>query len=463
MAKRIPRLPGLPILGNLLEFKRDRLGTYLRAAREVGEVAELRIGPLRAVVLSAPEHMQTILVDHGYDFVKNIFYHYLRRALGLGLVTSEGQLHKRQRKLVAPLLQHRRIASYAETMVRFGELVQAQWREGEEIDAQHQMMRITLGIVGKTLFDAEVLDEADEIGPALAEVNRYTGTEIGRIVHLPMWWPTPRISRARRALRRLDQTIYRLIRERRASGQDAGDILSMLLMAQEENGEGMTDVQIRDEVMTIFAAGHETTAVALTWTSYLLCRHPGAYRRLQAECDAVLGGRAPTIEDLPQLPYALQVFKEAMRLYPPVYAVGRQPLADFQLGEYLLPRGGTLILNIYAIHRRPDLYPNPERFDPDRFEQGREKNLPRHAYLPFGAGPRVCIGNHFALMEGQLLLALLAQYVTFELTNPDAAPVPDPLITLRTRHGIRMRVHRRIPARDRIGSSMPEAAVRGGR
>jgi cytochrome P450 len=264
------------------------------------------------------------------------------------------------------------------------------------------------------------------------------------VVPIPPTWPTPGNRRGFAAIARLDRTVYRMIEERRGDGADRGDFLSMLLLAQEEGGGGgMTDRQVRDEAMNIFLAGHETTANALTWAFYLLAQHPAARERLEREVDAALGGRTPALTDVGALPFSLAVFKEAMRLYPPAYVVARRALRDVTLRGHAIAKNDLCIVNIVGMHRRADLFPEPSRFDPDRFLPENEKRLAKDAYLPFGGGQRVCIGNHFALLEGQLALAALAQRVRFDLLPGANRVETEPLITLRPKGGVPMRVTRR--------------------
>lgn len=444
--RSLPAYPAQPIVGNLFQFQKDRLGYFLRSQLELGPVSRMRIGPVESVLIGEPQLAAIVLTERAYDFVKSVFYDHLKRLLGLGLVTSEGDFHKKQRKLVAPLLQHRRIASYGATMAEYTERISADWRDGQLLDIAEEMMRITLAIVGKTLFNADVLGEARELGPALEVANRYVGREVEYFIHWPLWWPIKRTREARKAIRRIDETVYRMIEERRSTGEDKGDILSMLLSAQHEDQSRMSDEQVRDEAMTMFAAGHETTATAMGWCLWELTRNPDVYQRLQREVDSVLGGRSPTLEDLPKLPFALQCFKETMRLHPPAYVVGRRPLQDMVIDGVALTSKMMVLINIYGMHHSPEYFPEPERFDPDRFSPEREKSIPKNAYLPFATGPRVCIGNHFAMMEGQIMLAALVQRFSFTL-EPGHTVEPDPLVTLRTKHGIPMRVHKRQPAR----------------
>ncbi len=439
----IPRISGLPLLGNLLELQRDRLSMLKRLVYECGEIGSFRIGRRAIVVSNKPEHAQIVLVDRADDFEKTPFLDLMRPLLGNGLLTSRNEFHRRQRKLVAPAFQYRRIAEYAAVMAEYAERSQARWVDGATIDVAEEMMRLTLWIIGKTLFDADVAAEARELGRSLTLLLKFVIAQIGAVIPIPQHWPTPRNRRVQQAIDRLDATVYRMIAERRASGGDCGDLLSMLLQARDEDDGGfMTDQQVRDEAMTLFLAGHETTAVALVWSWYLLTQHPQNYARMQAEIDHVLAGRAPALADLPNLPYTLQVLKEAMRMYPPAYILGRVAIRPVDLGDYQLAAGTIIDFSPYIMHRRPDIYPEPERFVPERWTPEFERSLPRHAYMPFGAGPRICIGNHFAMMEGHFLLAALAQRITFELA-PGQRIAPEPMITLRPKDGIKMIVRRR--------------------
>lgn len=448
MPRLVPRVPGLPIVGNLLEMRRDRSKLGLRLAREYGDAAWLRIGPLHVLMLAGPELVKEMLVDRDEAFIKAPGLSYFARPLlGNGLLTSEHAFHHAQRRMMAPMFVHKHIASYARTMAERAETIAAEMTDGQPLDVSQAMMALTLEIVGKTLFDAEVGEEAKEIGEALTAAMHVIIDAVDTMLPIPNGWPTPRNLRNRRAIARLDATIYRMIEDRRKSGvpvSERGDLLSLLLAARDEQDptRGMSDQQVRDEAMTLFLAGHETTANALAWAWYLLARHPHAYARLMREADEVLGGRTPTIDDLPKLPYALAVLKETMRLYPPAYVIGRLAEREVTLGGVRVKKNRIVFVNVIGMHRRKELFSDPESFDPDRFLGDREKSIPRYAYLPFGAGPRVCIGNHFATMEGQLVLAAIAQRVRFEL--PAGVVVePEPLVTLRPRGGVPMRVRRR--------------------
>jgi cytochrome P450 len=424
-------------------FQQDRLALYQRVARECGDVAQVHFGPFPLVIFNTPELAHAVLVEHDQDFDKGLTLHRaFTPVAGQGLINNEGESWRRQRKLMAPAFAHRQIATYADIMTAYTERAQAGWAEGAELRIDQEMMRLTMSIVGKALFDADVLEESDELGAAVTVAMSYLQYAITHIFPLPLSIPTPRSRQTRAAMALIDRRLAAMIAERRASGVERGDLLSLLLAARDETGAGMSDRQLRDEAITLFLAGHETTANSLSWCWYLLAQHPALYARLQQEVDTVLAGRAPTFADLPNLPYALQVFKEAMRLYPPADGVTRTALRDVEIGGYHLRKNTIIAIPIYTIHRRPEFYPDPERFDPDRFLPENEKRLPRHAFMPFGAGPRICIGNQFALMEGQLVLAALAQRVTFALA-PGQEVVPAPLFVVRQKNGCRVIVHRR--------------------
>jgi cytochrome P450 len=349
---------------------------------------------------------------------------------------------------MAPAFVHKRIAEYADAIAARAEQCARSLRDGATIDIAAVMMRLTLDVVAKTLFDADVGAEAKEIGDALTIALEHVIASVSSVVPIPPSVPTPGNLRNRRAVARLDETVYRIIRERRASKRDAGDFLSMLLLAQDEDsGSVMTDKQVRDEAMTIFLAGHETTANALAWAIHLLSAHPRERARLEQEARSVLGGRAPKLTDLPNLPYALQVFKEAMRLYPPVYVVSRRATRDVTIGGHAIRKGEIVVVNIAGMHRRAEYFADPHAFVPDRFSIEGEKAMNRRAYIPFGGGPRICIGNHFALMEGQIVLASLAGQVRFELVPGRDRVEPEPLLTLRPKDGVVVRVRRHGDAR----------------
>ena len=423
---------GYPFVGNLPEFTKDRLGLLQRMA-STGDVCGMHFGPFPGILFNKPEHVQSILVEHAYDFDKGEAIHNtFRPTIGDGIFSSEGDFHRHQRKLVAPPFQPRHIASYAEIMGHYGEQIQQTWPDGGVIDVNQQMTNLTMSIIGKALFDADVFTKTDELGAAMTVTTEYAAHTLSVLLPPPYSWPLPRNRRTHRAVQVLRNYIQRFIDERRNNLTERNDFLSILLQARDEDGKPMSDEQVMAECLTLFGAGHETTATALSWAWYLLCQHPESYQQVQQEVDSVLQGRTPTYTDLAKLPYCLQVFKEAMRLYPPVYAFSRRALRDVEIDGYRIPKDWVVLLAPYTLHRREEYFPEPEKFDPERFTPERERQLPRYAYLPFGAGPRICIGMYFAMMEGHLLLATLVQRVSFSLT-PGQTIEPDPIHHLALR------------------------------
>jgi cytochrome P450 len=446
-SRSIPFVKGLPLLGSIPAYNSERLDLLQRITQECGDVGGMHFGPFPVIIFNSSEYVHTIFVEHAYDFDKGVYVHAtFRPVIGNGLLISEGDVHRRQRKLIAPSFQPRHLAGYADAIVGYGERIQREWRDGEVIDVSREMTDLTMSIIGKALFDADVFTETDELGAAMREALAYASHRLSRLFSPPTSWPTPRNRRLRRASTVIRNRIGRMIDERRAHPGERSDFLSILLEARGEDGSAMSDQQISDECVTLFGAGHETTATALAWTWYLLCQHPDIYHKVQHEVDTVLQGRTPRYDDLPQLPYCSQVFKEALRLYPPIYIIGRQALKDVTIDGYLVRKGETVAIVPYALHRRPDYFPDPEMFDPERFTHEQEQRLPRYAYVPFGAGPRICIGMYFAMMEGHLLLATLAQRVSFELASQGSVE-PDPYHTLAIRPmgGLPVIVKRREP------------------
>jgi cytochrome P450 len=435
---------GSPLF-DLLAFRRDPLKFLTRLAREHGDIVPFRMGPQHVLLLNHPDLVRDALVTHADYFHKGRALQRSKRLLGEGLLTSEGEHHRRQRRLAQPAFHRKRVESYGAVMVEYAARARDRWHEGETLDLTHEMMRLTLAIVGKTLFDAEVESEADEIGVALTEL-----LELFQMLLLPYSeylerLPLPANRRFARSRAKLDAVIYRIINERRASGADHGDLLSMLLLAQDEEGAGggMTDEQLRDEALTIFLAGHETTANALAWTWYLLSQNPAAEAKLHAELDAVLdGGRLPTVEDLPQLRYTEMVLAESMRLYPPAWVIGRLAVKDYAVGDYVAAQGTLVLISQYVMHRDPRFFPDPLRFDPERWTPEAKEARPQYAYFPFGGGARRCIGEGFAWMEGTLIIAAIARRWRMRLV-PDHAVVTHPRMTLRAKHGIRMKMEDR--------------------
>jgi cytochrome P450 len=432
--------------GSGVAFRRDQLGFYESCARQYGDLAATRMGPFRIVLIYHPDAIEELLVTRSRDFVKSPGVQLLRPLLGDGLLLSEGDTWLRQRRLVQPAFHRQRVAGYGEAMVALTEQHVARWSAGDVVEVHAEMMALTQAIVGKTLFDADVAGDAHEVGRAAKVLAEDFGDRLRSFRLIPYWMPTPGNLRARRAVRRLDALVDRIIAARRTSGEDRGDLLSMLVQAQDaDDGTRMTARQLRDEVMTLFLAGHETTAVALSWTWYLLARHPDVEARLADELRDVLGGRTPSVADLPRLKYADMVVTESMRLYPPAYGIGRQAAKATEIAGHAFARGDVFVAPTWVVHRDRRWFEEPEAFRPERWAGDLARRLPRFAYFPFGGGPRQCIGNSFAQMEAVLLLAAIAQRFQLSLV-PDQRITPTPYVTLRPEPGIRMRLTHRRPA-----------------
>jgi cytochrome P450 len=435
---------GAPLVGSLLQIRRDPLRFFVETARAYGDVVRYRLAHRQGFLFAHPDQIKEVLVIHQHSFMKGRGLQWAKHFLGEGLLTSEGEFHRRQRRLSQPAFHRERLPAYAAVMSEYAVRSRERWREGAVLELHREMMALTMAVVGKTLFDAQVEGEADEIGASLAAIialfPRFNLPGAGLIQRLPL----PSNIRFRRARARLDATIYRVIAERRKAGGDRGDLLSMLLAARDEEGDGgsMTDRQLRDEVMTLFLAGHETTANALTWSFYLLSQNPAAEARLGEELDAVLGGRPPSAEDIARLRYTEQVFAESMRLYPPAWGIGRRALRDQEIGGTLVPAGAFVVVSPYVTQRDPRFFPDPEAFDPGRWTPDARAARPKFSYFPFGGGARQCLGEPFAWMEGVLLLAALAQRWRLRLV-PGHRVEAQALITLRPRYGMRMRVEPR--------------------
>ena len=441
---RVPPGPGgWPLVGSLPDGIRDPLALFERTHATHGDVALFRFGPVRYVLLNDPDAIQHVFVTNHRNYVKSRSYRGLELVLGQGLVTSEGELWRRQRKLSQPAFHHQRLATLVDAMARCTNEMLEDWSNraaDRELDVHGEMMRLTLRIVGHTLFSTELAGDANELGPALTVALVRANKQAEAIVPMPTWLPTPLNFRFHRAMRVLDATVHRIIAERRASGGDRGDLLSMLMSATDEGGTGgMSDAQLRDEVMTLFLAGHETIATAMSWTWSLLSRHPEVAGLVREEARSVLGGRAPRVEDLPRLVYTGWVVDECMRLFPPVWVIERSAIEGDVVAGYEIPPRWIVAASPWTLHRHPGLWEDPQRFWPERFAAERSETRPKHAYLPFGAGPRICIGNHFAKMEAKVILATVAQRFAVEV--PDT-PRPEPGVTLRPRGGMRGRLQR---------------------
>jgi cytochrome P450 len=438
-----PGPKGRPLVGNLLDYSRDPLEFLARSSREYGDLVRLQFPGPPAYLLSNPDHIEWILVGHNRNFIKDRLTKQMLGILGDGLLTSDGEFWRRQRRLAQPAFHRERTDNYAETMVAYTERMLKEWRHGEERDVHRDMMRLTLEIVAKTLFDADIGGEAEEVGSSLGTVMTHFSDQGNNVFlrMLPDSVPTPSNLRFRRANRRLEEFIYGIIEERRRSGRDAGDLLSMLLQARDEDGGRMSDRQLRDEVMTVVMAGHETTAIALSWTFYLLGEHPEVEQKLYSELSEAVDG-PPTVADLPRLPYTDMVIKEAMRLYPPAWAIGREALDECEIGGFRVPAGTQMFISQWVVHRDARLFESPQAFYPERWRDGLEKTLPKYAYFPFGGGPRLCVGQSFARMEAVLLLATIAR--KFRLAPVAAQTIAtQPSITLRPKNGIKVTLEER--------------------
>lgn len=426
----------------------DKLGLFSDMAH-YGDVTQIRIGPQSVALLMDPDDIRRVLVTQQRHFIKGRALERTELLLGKGLLTSEGELHLRQRRLVQPAFHRERLAGYGAVMTRYAQRTAASWRHEQSLDVHEAMMRLTLAIAGRTLFDADVEGDAHAIAEVMhlsLRMFNYSILPLGNLLeHAPLTW----VRELRRARRRMDALIFRLIEERRRGGVDRGDLLSMLLAARDAEGDGtgMNDAQLRDEIITLLMAGHETTANWLTWTWYVLATHPQVESRLHAELDAALGGRPPSVDDIARLPFTRSVLAESLRLYPPAWALERRALADFEAGGYRIRKGAIVVMSQYLVHRDPRLWPDPLRVDPGRWTPEQEAARPKFAYFPFGAGTRICIGEHFAWTEAMLVLATLAQRWRVRYASV-GAPVPEPLVTLRPRGGLWVRLERRtsIPA-----------------
>jgi cytochrome P450 len=438
---RPPGPRGHAILGSFPEIRRDPLAFLIDCAARFGDSVHARIVNVDAYLFSHPDDIEHILVTANRSFIKARLLRDAGEVLGRGLLTGEGELWLRQRRLMQPAFHRDRIAGYGSTMVEHTEAMLDRWGEGGRLDVHDEMMRLTLSIVARTLFGADVSGREADVEHAL-EIALQRFIERMSLLRVLDRLPLPRNRRFKRALGTLDGIIYGIIEERRRSGSDGNDLLSLLLEARDDDGSSMTDTQLRDEAITLFLAGHETTAIAMSWTWYLLSGHPDVEARLVAELEEVLGGRAPEMADIPRLTYTDTVIRESMRLYPPAWRIGREAIEPCTIGGYRIPVGAQVIMSQWIVHRDPRYYEEPEAFRPERWEGDLARRLPKFAYFPFGGGARRCIGDSFAMMEAVLLLATIARRYHLEL-SPDARIELWPSITLRPKHGLPMVATRR--------------------
>jgi cytochrome P450 len=446
LSLRAPGPRGLPLVGNLLDYRRDPAGAMLRWARRYGRIVRFRLGPVEAHLLNHPDDVRDVLGDNHGRYVKDgVITDRMKALLGNGLLNANGDHWKKQRRLMQPAFHKEQLAALVRAMAEPTAEMLARWAPiaamQQELDLPREMTRVTLGIVARALFSSDISDENDRLGRAVTEVLAHTGRAMVQLVPLPDRLPTPANFRFQSAKATLQEVFGRLIAERRAGNNGSGDLLSLLVAARdEEGGGGMSDDELRDEMMTLFLAGHETTANALVWTFALLSRHPFAARQIRAEVRAVLQGRAPGAAELPQLKYTAMVIQEALRLYPPIWATARISVENQQIAGCLIPAGSLVMVSPFAMHRDPSLWDNPEGFDPERFLPERNDARPRYAFYPFGGGARLCLGNHFAMMEMSVIVAMTAQRYDLRLV-PGQELVPQALLTLRPRGGVRVTVH----------------------
>jgi cytochrome P450 len=446
LARRPPGPKGNFLLGSLAAVSRDWLGFYAKCAKEFGDIVYVRYLHVPICVLMHPRDIEYVLVTNPGNFTKSADYRALARVLGKGLLTSEGKFWQRQRGLIQPAFRRESIVSYAPVMTGAARRMIDAWSDNESRNIHDDLMRVTLEIVAQCLFGAQVGDAAERVGKAMQVVTDRFVTDAGQALLFPFDIPDFLASGRRRAVSELNDVINGIIRERRNSNQPREDLLGTLLQARDAEGRPMSDAQLRDEVMTLFLAGHETTAIALSWTCFLLAQNPQIEARLVEELRAVIGHREPTPEDLPRLRYTEMVLKEALRLYPAVWGIGRRAIANCEIGGYRISAGTNIFIFQWLTQRDSRFFPDPEKFDPERWREDplRSGKIPRFAYFPFGGGPRVCVGASFAMIEATLLLASILQKVHLDLV-PGHPVETLASVTLRPKHGIRVIVRRRAP------------------
>jgi cytochrome P450 len=450
--RKAPGPSGIPVLGNIVVNplqSSNRAAAFMEMHRTYGDVVRIEIGPRTLHLVNHPDYAKYVFQDNNRNYTKGRGLELTKNVLGEGLLTSEGEFWRQQRRLIQPLFHRRRIEEFATTMARSTAELRQRWVEGplasgEPVDVSEAMMRLTLDIVSKTLFStALTAAEFKTVSNVMRPLLHHATSRIASPFEFMDSWPTPANRRQEARKEQLDQIVYRLIAQRRQSGQDHEDLLGLLMSARdEETGERMPDRQVRDEVMTIFLAGHETTANLLSFTWALLSQHPAIRRRLQEEVDTVLQGRTPTMADVANLTFTNMVIEEALRLYPPAWIIGRQAIEDDEIGGYHIPAGSGVLISPYIIHRHPQFWDNPEGFDPLRFAPENSQGRPRYAFLPFGGGPRLCIGNRFALTEAAIVIAMLCQRFDLDLV-PGALVEAEPAFTLRPKSSIWMTISHR--------------------
>jgi len=433
------------LFGNFWQLRRDRLTFMAECAHQYGDIVHLRAGPTTHLyLLNHPNFIREVLIESPEKFAKTpALKNSTAQVLGQGLLTSEGDFHKKQRRLVQPAFHQARVVAYGQISVEHTLRMLDSWQTGQHRELYSEMTQLTLSIVSEALFGTSVSENAVQIGQMIAQGVRLFHERLTSPFNLPAWLPTARNQQFRRVIDYLNRTITEIIQNRRTSGQDTGDLLSMLVLGIDEEGSGQMSIQqVQNEVMTLFIAGHETTAILLNWAWYLLAKHPLVEAKLVEEITMVLGGSPPTVYDLGRLPYTDMVIKETLRLYPPSWIMGRQAIEDVKIGGYVIPKGSLVFVSPYLMQRDSRYFEDPEIFNPERFAENLEKRLPRGVYFPFGSGPRLCIGQSFAMMEARLILATIVQRFHCALASDQVISM-DPIVTMRPHGGMPMTISAR--------------------
>jgi len=437
--RSLPQPPGPrgdTLLGSTLDFKESPLQFACYVQKAYGDVARFRVGPSWWVLVSDPKLVHDMMVERANEFQKPAIARRLwEKFLGDGVLTTEGEVWKRQSRLIRPAFRKGRVAAYGDTMVAYTERMMADWSEGEERDLGEEMVALTLEIVAKTLFDTDVRQGSAKVGEAMKVLNVEMLNHIYMPVPLPRWWPSKANKRKIKAIQDIEDIVADVVKARRAEGEDRGDLLSMLVFSKDEQGDALSDKEIRDQAMTLFFAGHETTAHALTWAWYLLATNPTVTERLQADIHEVTGGEALTVPLLKQLPYLSRVVDECLRILPSVWVFMKEPIADTELGGYRMPKGTQIMISPYILQHDGRWFPQPETFDPDRFEKERARVIPKGAYVPFSGGSRICAGRNFALMEMRLILGTMLQRLKPEVPA-DLVPEKEAVLSMQPKDGL---------------------------
>lgn len=466
VASSSPAVPTTPLdppiergrfpMGVFSEFQKEPLNLYLRVMREKGDFVKVMYGPTAAYHATHPDYIKQILIDNNQNYIRNKRGNELLKLVtGENLVSSDGEMWRKQRRLLQPVFHRRRIDGFASIMTESASKMLARWEsvaDGDVLDVDKEFHDVTFSIVGLALFGVDLRDESQDMGHLMEHASKYFSYRLGNMLAPPLWVPTKRNREYKAAAQKLAHLGPQMVQDRRAhiaehgSADESGrqfDMMDLLLEARyEDTGEGMGDEQLITEINAMLGAGHETTANTLSWTFYLLSNYPEVEAKLRAEIDSVLGNRTPTLEDIGELTYTKMVINESMRLYPAAWAIARQSIEADQFGPYELPADSGVLIPVHSIHRHPDFWDEPERFDPERFTPEKEKEMHRFAFFPFGGGPRQCIGQSFALMEAQLVLAMIVQRYRLTLV-PDHVVEPEPLITLRMKNGLQMMLEKR--------------------